>query len=199
MNNQVHFQIREVSAVAEARREVTGLARTVGFDASEIGRVALVVTEAATNLVKHTPQGQVLARAFDRDGVAAIEVLALDQGPGILNPAESLRDGYSTAGSPGTGLGAINRLAGRFDFHSVPQKGVALLAQIWPGQIAYREATGMLDVCAVCRARANETICGDGWETASLPGRALFLVVDGLGHGLGAATAAQEARRVFRA
>src|SRR5262245_49734863 len=126
MNNQVHFQIREVSAVAEARREVTGLARTVGFDTREIGRVALVVTEAATNLVKHTPQGQVLARAFDRDGVAAIEVLALDQGSGITNIGESLRDGYSTAGSPGTGLGAIKRLSDEIDIYSTPGKGSAV-------------------------------------------------------------------------
>ena len=108
MNQQLHFQIRETSGVAEARREVTGLARAIGFDESVIGRVALVVTEAASNLVKHTPEGQFLARAFDRDGVAAIEVLALDQGPGMANTGESLRDGYSTAGSQGTGLGAIS-------------------------------------------------------------------------------------------
>src|SRR5215510_2545973 len=87
--NQVHFHIREASAVAEARREVTGLARTIGFNENEIGRVAIVVTESATNLVKHTPQGQLLASAFDRDGVAAIELLVLDQGPGMNNVGES--------------------------------------------------------------------------------------------------------------
>src|SRR5262249_24217089 len=114
MINQVHLHIREASAVAEGRRAVTGLARTIGFDDGDIGRVGLVVTEAATNLVNHTPQGQLLARAFDRDGVAVIEVLALDQGPGMANVSESLRDGYSTAGSPGTGLGAIKRLSDEF-------------------------------------------------------------------------------------
>src|SRR5215510_9892301 len=131
MTDQLHFQIREMSGVAEARREVTGLARAVGFSEIEIGRVAIVVTEAATNLVKHTPQGQLLARAFDRDGVAVIEALALDQGPGIANVSESLRDGYSTAGSPGTGLGAIKRLSDEFDIYSAPGKGVALVAQLW--------------------------------------------------------------------
>src|SRR6266542_5487571 len=131
MNNQVHVYIRETSRVAEARREVTGLARTVGFNESEIGRVALVVTEAATNLVKHTPQGQLVARAFDRDGVEVIEVMALDQGPGIANVSESMRDGYSTSGSPGTGLGAIKRQSDEFDIYSIPGKGAALVAQLW--------------------------------------------------------------------
>src|SRR5215471_14665849 len=131
MINQAHFHIRDSSAVAEARREVTGMARAAGFNESEIGRVALVVTEATTNLVKHAVQGQLLAGVFDRDGVAVIDVLTLDQGPGIPNIGESLRDGYSTAGSPGTGLGAIKRLSDEFDIYSIPGKGVALLAQLW--------------------------------------------------------------------
>src|SRR5215510_6617152 len=150
MNNQVHFHIREASAVAEARREVTGLARAVGFDASKIGRVALVVTEAATNLVKHTPQGQVLARAFDRDGVAVIEVLALDQGPGIANVGESLRDGYSTSGGPGTGLGAMKRLSDEFDIYSVPGKGSALVAQLWLRRPPSGNHPAPLEIGAVC-------------------------------------------------
>src|SRR5215831_14329421 len=163
MNNQIHFQIREVSAVAEARREVTGLAQAIGFDASEIGRVALVVTEAATNLVKHTPQGQLLARAFDRDGVAAIEVLAMNQGPGISNIGESLRDGYSTAGSPGTGLGAIKRLSDEFDIYSTPDKGVALLVQLWSRRAPSGNRPPPLEIGAVCLPFPGEVACGDGW------------------------------------
>src|SRR5215475_5663090 len=158
MNNQVYFHIREVSAVAEARREVTSLAQAIGFDASEIGRVALVVTEAATNLVKHTPQGQLLARAFDRDGVAAIEVLALDQGPGIANIGESLRDGYSTAGSPGTGLGAIKRLSDEFDIYSIPGKGTALVAQIWSRRSPSGNRPAQLETGAICLPHPDETV-----------------------------------------
>src|SRR5262245_4237296 len=190
MSEQLFLAVTESSQVAEVRRQVVALADKIGFGETDQAKVAVLVTEAATNIVKHAGQGEIVARSLESSGGLGIEILALDQGPGILNPAESLRDGYSTAGSPGTALGAINRLAWRFDFHSVPQKGVALLARIWPGQSANPESTSLLDVGAVCRARANETICGDGWETASLSGRALFLVVDGLGHGLGAATAA---------
>ena len=142
MNDQVHFHIREMSAVAEARREVTGMARTIGFAENDVGRVALVVTEAATNLVKHTPQGQLLARAFDRGGVAAIEVLAFDQGPGMADICESLRDGYSTSGSPGTGLGAIKRLSEEFDIYTIPGKGCALVLAIVVAKDAGRKPSG---------------------------------------------------------
>src|SRR5262249_3184106 len=198
MNNQVHFQIREVSAVAEARREVTGLARTVGFDAREVGRVALVVTEAATNLVKHTPQGQVLARAFDHDGVAAIEVWRVEQGPAITNIGESLRDGYSTAGSPGTGLGAIKRLSDEFDIYSIPGKGSALVAQLWSRRPASGNRPAPLEIGAVCLPHPGEVACGDAWAVEWRGGHCVILVADGLGHGADAASAAMAAVNVLR-
>jgi anti-sigma regulatory factor (Ser/Thr protein kinase) len=198
MNNQVYFHIREVSAVAEARREVTGLAQAIGFGASEIGRVALVVTEAATNLVKHTPQGQLLARAFDRDGVAAIEVLALDQGPGIANIGESLRDGYSTAGSPGTGLGAIKRLSDEFDIYSIPGKGSALFSQLWSRRPASGNRPAPLEIGAVCLPHPGEVVCGDAWAVEWRSGHCVILVADGLGHGADAAAAAMAAVNALR-
>jgi len=198
MTDQVHFQIREMSGVAEARREVTGLARAVGFSESEIGRVAIVVTEAATNLVKHTPQGQLLARAFDRDGVAVIEALALDQGPGIANVSESLRDGYSTAGSPGTGLGAIKRLSDEFDIYSAPGKGVALVAQLWSRKPASGTRPAPLEIGAICLPKPGEVVCGDAWAVEWRAGHCVLLVADGLGHGADAAAAAMAAVNALR-
>src|SRR6266498_3767640 len=198
MNNQVHVYIRETSRVAEARREVTGLARTVGFNESEIGRVALVVTEAATNLVKHTPQGQLLARAFDRDGAAIIEVLVLDQGPGMVNVGESLRDGYSTSGSPGTGLGAIKRLSDEFDIYSIPGKGSALVAQLWSRRQPSGNRPAQFEIGAVCLPKPGEVACGDAWAVEWRGGHCVILVADGLGHGADAAVAAMTAVNALR-
>jgi len=198
MNNQIHFHIRETSAVAEARREVTGMARTIGFNETEIGRVALVVTEAATNLVKHTPQGQLLARAFDRDSVAVIEVMALDQGPGIANVSESMRDGYSTSGSPGTGLGAIKRQADEFDIYSIPGKGSALVAQLWSRKPPSGNRPATLEIGVVCLPKPGEEACGDAWAVEWRDGHCVILVADGLGHGTDAAVAAMAAVNALR-
>lgn len=198
MVNQVHIQIRDSSAVAEARREVTGLARRVGFGESDVGRVAIVVTEAATNVVKHTPQGQLLARAFDRDGAAVIEVLTLDQGPGIANIAESLRDGYSTAGSPGTGLGAIKRLSDEFDIYSVPGKGAALVSQLWLRKPTGGRQAAPLEIGAVCLPKPGEVVSGDAWAVEWRGGHCVILVADGLGHGPDAAAASRAAVNALR-
>ena len=94
--------------------------------------VALIVTELATNILKHAKRGEILMRLLDRGDTLGVEFLSLDQGPGIANLTQCFRDGYSTAGSPGTGLGAIARLADEFDMHTIPGKGTAVLARLWP-------------------------------------------------------------------
>jgi anti-sigma regulatory factor (Ser/Thr protein kinase) len=190
--------VTEVSQVGEARRAAAALAGRLGFDETEGGKVALVVTEASTNLVKHAARGEMLLRPLERGGLGGLEVLALDRGPGMADPERCLRDGFSTAGTPGTGLGAIARLAGFFEIHSLPQVGTALLARLWARPQPAVQGPGGLEVGAVSLPKAGEEACGDGWAVESYGERTLALVADGLGHGLMAAEAARGAVRVFR-
>lgn len=208
MDNQLFFpSISEASQVSEARRLTGQLARKLGFNETEAGKVAIVVTEAATNLLKHAGEGRLLVQALDRAG---LEILALDQGPGIANLADCLRDGYSTTGSLGTGLGAIRRLSSVFDIYSLSGRGTALLAQVRAQkgqQIASATnpagknqlSSRPLTVGAICLPKPGQDESGDNWAVAHQAGRSLSLVVDGLGHGPDAALAAREAIRVFRA
>jgi anti-sigma regulatory factor (Ser/Thr protein kinase) len=193
----VAVAVAEASGVAEARRRALGLAESQGLDEASAGRLALVVTEAATNLVKHAGGGEVLLRALSANGTVGIEVLAIDRGPGLSNPASALRDGHSTAGSPGTGLGAIARLATAFDIHSVPGAGTVVVAQLWaraPG----RPAAGTLEVAGVTAVHPGEELCGDAWAVTRRPDGGALLVADGLGHGPDAYAAAHEAVRLFQ-
>jgi len=189
--------ITETSQVAAARRTALQMASSVGLPETETGALALVVTEAATNLVKHAQAGQLLLRTLDATEGPGVELLALDTGPGMTQVAQCLQDGYSTAGSPGTGLGAITRLASRWDLYSVPGQGTALLAQVVhrarrlpAGGLLHRAAPGPLAVGVVCVPYPGETVCGDAWMVAQQEARCLGLVVDGLGHGPVAAEAA---------
>ena len=61
------------------------------------------------------------SRVWNPGRAARLDVLALDRGPGMSDVDRCLADGYSTAGSPGTGLGAIGRLADQFDIYSSPE------------------------------------------------------------------------------
>jgi anti-sigma regulatory factor (Ser/Thr protein kinase) len=193
----VAVTVTDASSVSAARRRAAGLTRQAGFGETEAGRVAIVVTEAATNLLKHGDGGEILLEAVSTDSVPGVQMLALDRGRGIPSVAVALRDGYSTAGSPGTGLGAIGRQADVCEIHSLPGRGTVVLAQVWARSPA-APSGARVDVGTACAPGPGEEVSGDGWVVSRRQGRTVVLVVDGLGHGPVAADARREAIRVFR-
>ena len=202
-STQLGLSVTEPSQVAAARRYAAALAQALGFTEAEIGQIALAVTEVATNLVKHATNGQLLLRGYTDLQGQGIELLALDGGPGIVNVAACLQDGFSTAGSPGIGLGVIGRICTRCDIYSRPGSGTALLAccqphrrDLYPLNRSPTKRSG-LDIGVICLPVAGETVCGDAWAIDQQAGHYRILVADGLGHGPEAGEAAQEAVRVF--
>src|SRR5262249_264608 len=127
------LEIRDTSSAGHARRMAVDLAEDIGFPEAQIGRLRIVVPEAATNPGKEGGGGEVVVRTVGSNGTRGIGLLALDRGPGFANLAEAMRDGFSSAGTPGTGLGAIRRLSTMFDIYSIPGAGAALMATVWPG------------------------------------------------------------------
>jgi anti-sigma regulatory factor (Ser/Thr protein kinase) len=196
--NALHlaYPVSDPSQPGEIRRAAVALATQLGFAAADVGRVGLAATEASTNIVKHAGKGTILLRAApelaDRPG---IELLALDQGPGMVDVARCMQDGYSTAGSPGTGLGALSRLAAQMEIFATPGKGTALLVRVLPqGAVLspQRAAIGAIRV-----PKTGESECGDDWALAYTHEGRRFLLADGLGHGPVAAKAGEEAVRAF--
>jgi len=176
------------------------LAQRVGFSETEAGQLALIVTECGTNIIKHTPHGgQVAIRSLTEGNMLGVEVIALDKGPGIANIGEALRDGFSTVGSAGTGLGAIRRLSTVFDLWSRPDAGTALLAQLWRKTPSPELSAGFLQIGVICVPKLGEEQPGDSWSVLQNQMHCRILVVDGLGHGVGAADAARAALNTFTA
>jgi anti-sigma regulatory factor (Ser/Thr protein kinase) len=193
---QQSLPIRDPGDPAEARRTATRLADRAGLDETDSSNLAIIATELSTNLLKHAGQGEILVRPITGDGVLGIELMALDRGPGIANLTQCFRDGYSSAGSCGNGLGAISRLASEFDICSVPDGGTAVLARLWPRQQKIDSNRGT-QIGVVSIAKSGEEVCGDGWKFELLADKGLCLVVDGLGHGVNAAIAARQAMESF--
>jgi anti-sigma regulatory factor (Ser/Thr protein kinase) len=187
--------VEDASQVPTARRLAGELARGLGFDESAAGRVALVATELATNLVKHARQGEVLLSAIEWGERPAVEILALDRGPGMPSVERCFQDGFSTAGSPGTGLGAVRRLAGTLDVYSRTE-GTALLARV--GASALPARRGGLAIAGFSVACRGEERSGDAWDQEQHAGVRTVLVVDGLGHGVDAAKSAEACVNAFR-
>lgn len=188
--------VTESSQQSAARASAREMAERVGFDEADSHRVGLVATEMATNLVKHAHGGEILLRVVSTERPPEIELLAIDRGPGIADVARSLTDGHSTAGSPGNGLGAIQRLSDDFDIFSNVGRGTVVFARFRMNRVA-PQARKAFEIEAISVAKPGEEVCGDSWRVQHRPDEAFIIVADGLGHGLGAADAANAAVAAF--
>jgi anti-sigma regulatory factor (Ser/Thr protein kinase) len=184
------------SQISEARRAASQQASALGFDATNTGRVAIVATELATNLIKHGGGGELLVGSHQDEGNASVELIALDRGRGITDLQTCLADGYSSTGTAGHGLGAIKRLSQLMEVVTWPGLGTAILARVGPGTAAAVAAADDWSG-AVSVPMPGQDVCGDSCMALAAANGRTLLVVDGLGHGPDAATAAGETVRLF--
>lgn len=197
-----HVSVVEQSQVSEARRTAQSCSEEMQLDGVAAGRAALVATELATNLIKHAGGGSILIGS-DEETPGSIEIVAMDKGRGMPNVQAAMQDGYSTAGSQGTGLGAVQRNAASLHIYSAPAKGTVVTCRIENDDIARRNVhrppvQPRLSVAGVSLPKHGEIDNGDAW-TAMQNGESMTIaVVDGLGHGRAAATASSTAIGKFR-
>ena len=189
--------VRDQSDGANARRTAVRAAERARFDSALQGRVSLIAAELTSNLVKHTGQGGYLLinSVVPPTGAGAVELVAIDKGPGMVNPAAAFEDGYSSTGSLGAGMGTIRRQASYFEIYSLADRGTAILARIAAdGHSGEPE----IDVGVLSVPKDGEDVSGDGWAACHVPSGIQLLVVDGLGHGMLAHDAAVLAVDTFR-
>jgi anti-sigma regulatory factor (Ser/Thr protein kinase) len=188
-SGQLRYVIDDGSKVGEARRAAQALAN-FELNADYADKIAIAATELANNLLNHAGGGELLIQRLGDEEDAVIELLAIDRGPGMADIARCMADGYSTTGTPGTGLGAVRRLADEFDIHSRPGEGTIVMAR-------FGKAPD-IRFGAISVAMPGEIDCGDAWDLVADANGLAVMVVDGLGHGTFAAEAARTCIEVFK-
>ena len=195
------IEVNEASQVAEVRRVAAELARAENMTDAETGKLSLVATEAATNLVKYGKAGTVTLTRYADGKQHGVQLIAVDSGPGFSDFVAATRDGHSTAGSLGIGLGVIMRSSSFFDVYSVPGEGTAMVARVT--HAAPRKPVGTplapFEFAARSIPKKGQSECGDAWSVRDFGKRQLICVVDGLGHGPLAALASARAIAIFDA
>lgn len=193
MHNHVSVTIGDSSEVGEARRAAMAVATQANLTDVDSGKLSIVVNELASNILKHAEQGEMLIGNLR--GPHVVDVIALDKGPGIRDVEHAMRDGFSSAGTMGQGLGAVRRQSSDFEIYTRPGAGAVIIATI-----GHPSAThSRFEFGVICRPVKGEVDCGDGWAAHHAVNKQQFMVVDGLGHGTDAYTAAAQAMHVFSA
>lgn len=194
--DQQRFPIASLSDVGHVRRHVVHLFSMFQHDEVLRGRAALVATELANNLVRHAGQGELLVQILSKP-VPTLEVISIDRGRGMRDVNECLRDGFSSGGTPGTGLGAVRRFSTEFDIYSQPERGTVVLSRLPMTTESATRSSWLLGTVTV--AAPGERVIGDSWRVIMHERGVRVLVADGLGHGPLASKAAETACTVFEA
>ena len=160
------FQLADRSFANIVKRDITRLAESHGFSQAEVGRINIVVSEMASNLLKYSPIGGEIFVRFTPD--KALEIICLDNGPGMKDPQRMLVDGTSTTGTAGEGLGAIMRQSHTFDLYSHPGCGTVILSRIYKGLHEAPKKKSTFEIATVIVPKLRSALASSAGEGIDL-------------------------------
>jgi serine/threonine-protein kinase RsbT len=124
-------EIRSDSDIVTARQQGRMLAVELGLAGTDAALVATAISELARNIVMYAGRGQILLRPAENGGRPGVNVVASDDGPGIVDIEQAMQLGYSTSGSLGLGLPGVRRLMDEFEVISEVGKGTRITVTKW--------------------------------------------------------------------
>lgn len=123
--------IQDELDIVRARQEGRQLAKETGFGPVDLARVATAISELARNIYNYARPGTIELRQVQRGQRRGIEVIAQDNGPGIPDVEEAMRDGFTTSGGLGAGLPGTRRLVDEFEIVSARDRGTTVTIRKW--------------------------------------------------------------------
>ncbi len=200
MVNATHIRLdaTDRSYFAILKKEIHALATSAGFSTHKVGEVDIIVAEMVSNLAKHASGGQVLVKLVEEKEVQGIELISVDNGPGMSNVYKLMEDGISTKKTLGHGLGAMRRLSDQFEIYSQKGWGTIVLSRIFQKPIPAASWKEKAEIKTVILPKPGEEVCGDGFYYKRTGSQVKLFLGDGLGHGPYAAHAVTEAIKAFK-
>jgi serine/threonine-protein kinase RsbT len=128
---EIRVAIKSDQDIVVARQKGRLMATELGFSMGDATLIATAISELARNIVSYARRGQItlkMVNGMNRQGIA---VIASDEGPGIPDIRQALRDGFSTSGSLGLGLPGVRRLMDDFEIASQPGRGTTVTVKKW--------------------------------------------------------------------
>jgi anti-sigma regulatory factor (Ser/Thr protein kinase) len=193
----VAFKAEDRSYFAILKKDIHALAVGACFTEAKVGELDIIVAEVVSNLVKHAGGGQVLVKLVEENGIQGIELISIDNGPGMTDVSRMVADGVSTKNSLGQGLGAMKRLSDVFQVYSQKGWGTVILIRIYKETLRSVKKLPKEQISSVVLPKPGEKVCGDGFYSITTKDHIKVFLGDGLGHGPEAAHAVMEAGKAF--
>ena len=206
--------------LSRAVLEVSRSAREAGFDRVGCASLSTAASELGRNILKYAVRGELHISPLQRTGRSGLEIVARDRGPGIADVDAALTDHHSTGGTLGLGLPGVRRLMDHFDIETQPGRGTSVTIRKYvapdrairplarsaerrslpgraaPAPDAPAPCDSGLEWAAAIRPCIGERLSGDTVYYEQRESTLVVALIDGLGHGPdahSAATAASDA------
>jgi serine/threonine-protein kinase RsbT len=128
---EIRVAINSDQDIVAARQKGRALATELGFTSGDATLIATAISELARNIVSYARKGQITLQIVNGEDRQGLSIIASDNGPGISDVRQALRDGFSTSGSLGLGLPGVRRLMDEFQITSVPGRGTTVAVKKW--------------------------------------------------------------------
>jgi anti-sigma regulatory factor (Ser/Thr protein kinase) len=196
---QLLFTVADRSYFAILKKEIHALSLSLGFSEERAGKLDIIVAELVSNLVKHANGGQLVVKSInDKVYGEGVELITIDNGPGIGELKKMMQDGVSTKNTLGHGLGAIQRLSDKSEIYTQKDWGTVILSRTYKTEIQQYRKPGQLEISSLIVSKPGQTVCGDGFYYSLTKDNLKIFVGDGLGHGPEAAKAVNKAIERFK-
>ena len=131
--NQTSLPISSQEDVVVVRQAVRSAAVEVGLTLVDQTKIITAASELARNTFIYGGGGTVLIERIEQGGHRGLKLTFTDEGPGIPDINQAMKDGYTSGGGLGLGLGGAKRLANEFSIWSEPGKGTRVTIARWKG------------------------------------------------------------------
>ena len=128
---RILVHIRDELDIVRARQEGRQMAKNMGFGAVDLARIATAISELARNIYTYAETGEIGLEEVAKGNRQGLQVTAMDQGPGISNIEDAMRDGYTTSNGLGAGLPGTRRLVDEFEIESQTRQGTRVTVRKW--------------------------------------------------------------------
>jgi serine/threonine-protein kinase RsbT len=129
--DEIILSIRSDVDIVSARQKVRETAMDIGFTGSDLTVIATAISELARNILTYARVGEIVIRPIHQSPRKGIEIIARDEGSGIPDIDQAMRDGYSTSQGLGLGLPGTRRLMDEFEIVSVVGEGTTVTIKKW--------------------------------------------------------------------
>lgn len=192
----ISFTADDRSYFSLIKKEIHRMATEGGIAPARINNLDLIVAEMTSNLFKYSDDGELLMGVFPNNGNPYVELISIDNGPGMINPSRMMQDGISTSNTLGHGLGSMKRLSDTFELYSQIGWGTIVLSRVYNDPD--KKEQHQLIMRPIVVQKPGEKVSGDGFVYKKTDKYLKMMLADGLGHGPEANKAINEAANAFK-